>query len=316
MAAALAAWPALLVGLALSATGELTGRTVTGSPSRAVRLRALASLAAFIVGMSVFPRFSESGVVLTIAGLGGLAGWLPFAWRLPSEDEDLPPGAEISPVAVTLLRLAPVTTALIAGWKLTPTVFVPAADRALPVLYLTAAISLIAGGARLWSSGRDAPLCPLLSALALAGIVADVSLSREQTRLPVDVPSGGAWGLAAAVEAFGVLVVLASLQRSTDRPGTWPRWVERLARFDLGGVPPLPGFWLRSGLLLALVSRQSPSNITGEFEPPAGLLALALLAAAAWGLQLATAIASGLNPAERPPHDPAEPRASVVIDRD
>jgi hypothetical protein len=296
MAGRSALW--LLPGLLLSATGELTGRTTSGLDAVAVRWRAIAALILVAVGLSLQGRAPVPSAILCLAGLGCLAGWLPFAWRTSREDTLLLEESPRRRVRL-LLRLISMTAALIVAGRLTTTLFEPTAERSLPALYLAAILSLGVATARLWSSRRIAALASVMAAMPLAGIVADVALAREDGRLPVTVPSGAVWGLAVWLHTAAVSLVLVWINQSQRTPSSdhsgWRRAIRCLAWCDLAGLPPLPGFWLRSGLLLALVSRQSPSNITGEFEPHSGLLTLALVASIAWAIVLATALSRALS---------------------
>jgi hypothetical protein len=162
------------------------------------------------------------------------------------------------------------------------------------VLFLAASLSLVVASARLVTrrSVDDALLA--FAAMAACGIATDVALRQGTSTLPVEITRGDFAGLAVWLHGTAILTLLSVLsagRESEDSPPSRQRhWLVLLLSADLAAVPPLPGFWLRGYLLLSLVSRQTASSITGEFEPHAGMLTLAILVAITWGAIIATAL--------------------------
>ena len=70
---------------------------------------------------------------------------------------------------------------------------------------------------------------------------------------------------------------------------------------DVGGAPPLPGFWLRAWLLLTIIAGQEPSNITGEFEPHTALLVVSAVYVLGWGALLGACASRVLAPERESP---------------
>jgi hypothetical protein len=252
------------------------------------------ALALTAIGLVILARGTPVGAVPLITGIGALAGWFPFSWS--SSALPIPERESVgswNPVSLGL-PLIGTTTALVAATRLIPAGFAQSAAVSEPVLFLAAALSLLIASARLISWHRISDCSLALTGMAACGIAADVALRQGTSTLPVSIVRGDVAGLAVWLHGTAVSVLLSSL--STDSESGSLRgqrakvWFASLLAADIAGVPPLPGCWLRSNLLFSLVSRQTASSITGEFEPQTGMLMLATLVAIAWGAMMAAAL--------------------------
>lgn len=283
----------LLSGIAAAA---LPGVVFSGNSGRNWARVYLAAVAIVLIGagLVILARGNSVGAVPLIAGIGALAGWLPFCWSASTLSFSGNGESADSPNLISLgLPLIGTTGALVAAARLIPAAFAENPTMSEPVLFLAASLSLLVATARLisWRSVEGGFLA--LTAMAACGIAADVALRRGTSTLPVAVVRGDVAGLAVWLHGSAILVFLRTVTRPSSTDGRRPPgWLVPLLVADLAGLPPLPGFWLRGNLLLSLVSRQTQSSITGEFEPHTGMLTLAILVAIAWGAMMAAALPS------------------------
>jgi hypothetical protein len=255
-----------------------------------------AAVAISAVGLLVLTRGNPIGAVPLIAGIGALSGWLPFCWSTALSNWADSESVRTSRLASAGLHLIGMTTALVAAARLIPAAFAQNASVAEPVLFLAAAVTLVVASARLasWRKADDVILA--LTGMAACGIAADVVLRQGTSTLPVSIVRGDVAGMAVWLHGTAMWVLLNSFGRDSEAASLrgWRArtWLVALLAADIAGLPPLPGFWIRGNLLLSLVSRQTTSSITGEYEPHAGMLMLAILVTIEWGAIMTMAISA------------------------
>jgi hypothetical protein len=249
-----------------------------------------------VIDGSIESPLARAGAVLVLAGLGAIATWLPFDWR-----NLLLRQIRLGSLREAARSLLPVTCAIVFAAIFTVLQNDPASKSKLVVLYLAAALSLISAALR----SRNRPLAHWivrwLSAAAAAGFVAGLAQHNSSQSLAIQSASGHRYGLLTCGWGFLELLLLAAVSNSPAKDGRTGRAAHKLLLLDLAGFPPLPGFWLRLNLLLALITQQRTSNISGEFEAHSGMLLLAALFALAWGMGAASLAAEALSSREE--HD-------------
>lgn len=259
------------------------------------------------------------GVVLLVAGLGGLIGWFPFpnvrriAYSIPDGDQSATePGRASIGDAVARVLLPYLAAASLLARELVRL----QTEAALAVLVVAIALPMIIAGARLLSEEHLADRLALQAVVLIGSLTACMPLAIWRGALESKVQQldlwrtvnlfdagqlwvrgmlaeTGSW-LMAAGGALLLTAVGSSDQfvsglhgelRRRPRRGIWLA----IGLWLVAGLPPSPSFWWRINLLASLNVTHQRSSLTNLFEPApafwvltAGLLTAWIMAAIGW----------------------------------
>ncbi|WP_437202183.1 hypothetical protein [Planctomicrobium sp. SH664] len=223
---------------------------------------------------------STLSMVLILSGMGGLLGWFPFPRILLQ-------GEQTSSVDAFALRTLPLMTGGVLLLRLATLPTVSAEQ--LGLIALVSLFSAVASAARLlWEDRLSSRIvltstC-LLSSLAWAGCLCGWETLHPARAWPQsNLPHAQTLFLAILNCEVAALLVLVSCSRVLTARGHEGDYAQTLEGalsaapvaavsllcgvISLAGLPPLPGFWWRSGLIAALLLPHNQSNVTGLIEP-------------------------------------------------
>jgi len=231
-------------------------------------------------------------LILMICGLGGMLGWFPFPRVSTAEDEDISPGAIFGK------RFLPVA---IAGTFLFRMVErQPLTSYQSTILAVAAMFSLGLCSARMIKEERLSRRLVLSSLSVLSCLLFAVCLRNWEAghlRRIWEVSSNlpGASSLFVSIlacETAGLLALTCGFQLlNVEREGAdfvqtlagaaskrpWTASCSLVGLLTLSGLPPLPGFWWRWGLITACFLPHRQSNVTQVMEADYTFALLALL---------------------------------------